>query len=187
VDGIESVAVLTPDDILSGTKPIGRVLIYDDDYYYMGGALAERCRQDNLQVCLVTPDSKVSSWTEYTLEQEKIQARLLSLDVELIVSHELSKVTERSAIVANVYDKNRQVEIAFDTLILVTSRQPNDALYQELSGQSDRFKTLLSIGDCLAPSTIAAAVYDGHLAARNLESEIDYYQPLFRREIPALD
>jgi dimethylamine/trimethylamine dehydrogenase len=187
VDGIESIAVLTPDDILSGTKPNGRVLIYDDDHYYMGGALAERCRQDNLQVCLVTPDSKVSSWTEYTLEQEKIQARLLSLDVELIVSHQLLNVTQGVATLANVYDKNRQEEIAFDTLVMVTSRQSNDALYQELSGQSDKFKTLLCIGDCLAPGTIAAAVYDGHLAARNLESEIDFYAPLFRREMPELD
>jgi dimethylamine/trimethylamine dehydrogenase len=187
IDGIESIAVLTPDDVLAGSRPTGRVLIYDDDHYYMGGAIAERCRQDNLQVCLVTPDSKVSSWTEYTLEQEKIQARLLSLDVELIVSHQLSKVAEGSATIANVFDKNRRVEMAFDTLIMVTSRQPNDALYQELSGQSGRFKTLLSIGDCLAPGTIAAAVYDGHLAARNLESEINFYEPLFRREMPGLD
>jgi len=187
VDGIESVSVLTPDDILSGAKPNGRVLIYDDDHYYMGGAIAERCRQDNLPVCLVTPDSKVSSWTVYTLEQEKIQARLLSLDVEVVVSHQLSKVAEGSATIANVFDKNRRVEMAFDTLIMVTSRQPYDALYQELSGQSDSFKTLLSIGDCLAPGTIAAAVFDGHLAARNLESDIDFYEPLFRREIPGLD
>ena len=187
MDGIESVAVLTPDDILSGTKPNGRVLIYDDDHYYMGGALAERCRQDNLPVCLVTPDSKVSSWTEYTLEQEKIQARLLSLDVELIVSHELLNVTQGTATIANVYDKNRQVEIAFDTLIMVTSRQSNDALYEELSAYSDKFKTLLRIGDCLAPGTVAAAVYDGHLAARNLESDIDFYAPLFRREMPELE
>jgi dimethylamine/trimethylamine dehydrogenase len=187
IDGIESVAVLTPDDILAGSRPTGRVLIYDDDHYYMGGVIAERCRQDNLQVCLVTPDSKVSSWTEYTLEQEKIQARLLSLDVELIVSHELSIVAEGLAAFSNVYDENRQLEIAFDTLIMVTSRQPNDALYQELSGQSNQFKTLLCIGDCLAPSTIAAAVYDGHLAARNLESDVDYYEPLYRREIPGLE
>jgi dimethylamine/trimethylamine dehydrogenase len=140
IDGIESVAVLTPDDILTGSGPTGRVLIYDDDHYYMGGVIAERCRQDNLQVCLVTPDSKVSSWTEYTLEQEKIQARLLSLDVELVVSHELSKVAEGLATFANVYDNNRRIEMAFDTLIVVTSRQSNDALYQELSGQSEKLK-----------------------------------------------
>ena len=111
----------------------------------------------------------------------------MSLDVELIVSHELSKVAEGSATFANVYDSSRQVDIAFDTLIMVTSRHSNDALYQELSGQSDKFKTLLCIGDCLAPGTIAAAVYDGHLAARNLESDIDFYAPLFRREMPGLE
>ena len=65
IDGIESVAVLTPDDILTGSKANGRVLIYDDDHYYMGGALAERCRQEGLQVCLVTPDSIISSWTTH--------------------------------------------------------------------------------------------------------------------------
>ena len=187
IDGIESLAVLTPDDILTGSKANGRVLIYDDDHYYMGGAIAERCRQDDLQVCLVTPDSKISSWTEKTLEQERIQARLLALDVELIVSHKLSNVAQGAATFANVYDQNRQMEIDFDTLIMVTSRQSNDALYEELCKHADRFKTLLSIGDCLAPGTVAAAVYDGHLAARNLESEVDFYEPLFRREMPELE
>ena len=161
-------------------------MIYDDDHYYMGGALAERCRQQGLPVSLVTPDSTISSWTCNTLEQEKIQARLLSLDVELIVSHQLSNVSEGIATVANVYDQNRQTGIPFDTLIMVTSREPNNAVYLELSEQADRFKTLLSIGDSLAPGTIAAAVYDGHLAARNLESEVDFYEPLFRREMPEL-
>ena len=186
VSGIDSIAVLTPDDILAGSKPDGRVVIYDDDHYYMGGALAERCCQQGLPVSLVTPDSTISSWTYNTLEQEKIQARLLSLDVELIVSHQLSNVSEGTATVANVYDQNRQPEIPFDTLIMVTSRESNNAVYLELSEQADRFKTLLSIGDSLAPGTIAAAVYDGHLAARNLESEVDFYEPLFRREMPEL-
>ena len=186
VSEIDSIAVLTPDDILAGSKPDGRVVIYDDDHYYMGGALAERCRQQGLPVSLVTPDSTISSWTCNTLEQEKIQARLLSLDVELIVSHQLSNVSEGIATVANVYDQNRQTEIPFDTLIMVTSREPNNAVYLELSEQANRFKTLLSIGDSLAPGTIAAAVYDGHLAARNLESEVDFYEPLFRREMPEL-
>ncbi len=40
IEGAESVSVLTPDDILGGVKPQGRVLIYDDDHYYMGGVLA---------------------------------------------------------------------------------------------------------------------------------------------------
>ena len=38
----DSADVLTPDDILSGTRPAGnRVLIFDDDHYYLGGVIAE--------------------------------------------------------------------------------------------------------------------------------------------------
>ena len=186
IEGAESVSVLTPDDILGGVKPQGRVLIYDDDHYYMGGVLAEQCRQDGLDVHLVTPDSKVSSWTEYTLEQEKIQSRLLSLGVSLTTSHELLRVSAGNAQIANVYQRAHRQEIPFDTIILVTSRHPGDELYQSLLAHQDRFKTLQAIGDCNAPGTIAAAVYDGHLAARNLESEEDFYEPLFRREMPEL-
>jgi dimethylamine/trimethylamine dehydrogenase len=186
IEGVETVSVLTPDDILAGVKPQGRVLIYDDDLYYMAGVIADQCRQDELDVHLVTTDSKVSSWTEYTLEQEKIQSRLLSLGVTLTTSHELLRVSEGSAQIANVYYQAHQQEIPFDTIILITSRQPGDELYQALLAHQDRFKTLQAIGDCNAPGTIAAAVYDGHLAARNLESEVDYYEPLFRREMPEL-
>ena len=42
------------------------------------------------------------------------------------------------------------------------------------------------IGDCLAPSTIAAAVYAGHRYARELDAEPVEGTP-FRRELPALD
>jgi dimethylamine/trimethylamine dehydrogenase len=187
IEGIDSVKVLTADDILSGSKAQGRVLIYDDDHYYMGGAIAELCRQQGLDVCLLTPDSKVSSWTENTLEQEKIQSRLLSLGVEIIVSHEISSLSAGVAKLANIYDANQKREVEFDTLIPLTSRQSNDELYQALLKHEDRFKTLENIGDCKAPGTVAAAVYDGHLSARNLESTVDYYEPLFRREMPGLD
>ena len=187
IEGIDSVKVLTADDILSGSQAQGRVLIYDDDHYYMGGTIAELCRQQGLEVCLLTPDSKVSSWTENTLEQEKIQSRLLSLGVEIIVSHEISNLSAGVAKLANVYDANQKREVEFDSLILLTSRQSNDDLYQALLEHEDRFKTLENIGDCKAPGTVAAAVYDGHLSARNLESTVDYYEPLFRREMPGLD
>ena len=69
---------------------------------------------------------------------------------------------------------------------MVTSRYPEDELYQALVAFEDRVKTLRAIGDCNAPGTVAAAVYDGHAAARYLESEQDYYAPLFTREMPSL-
>lgn len=190
VTGIETASVLTPDDILSGTKPTtnakGRVLIYDDDHYYMGGAIAEQCRSEGLDVTLVTPDSIVSSWTENTLEQDKIQSRLLSLDVKILPLHELHHVDKDKAVLANVYDESIQQVIEFDSLILITSRSPNEVLYKSLLEHEATFKSLKAVGDCHAPGTVAAAVFEGHLAARGLESEVDEYQALFRREIISL-
>ncbi|MDH3763089.1 MAG: FAD-dependent oxidoreductase [Gammaproteobacteria bacterium] len=185
--GVDQVRVLTPDDVFRGEALAGKVLIYDDDHYFMGSTLAELCRNRGHEVCLLTPESRVSVWTDNTLEQSKIQQRVLLLGVEVIVSHRLLSLAPGVATVANVYADDQQQQLAFDSLLLVTSRDSQDALYQELLAFADRFKTLRAIGDCNAPGTVAAAVYDGHSAARYLESDQDVYAPLFTREIPALD
>ena len=187
VDGIDSVSVLTPDDLLTGAEVEGRVLIYDDDHYFMGSTLAERLHQQGNSVCLLTPESKVSIWTENTLEQEKIQARLLDLDIDVVLSQRLLEVSAGRARIANVYSHSHQRVLEFDTLVMVTSRAPDEQLYQSLLAHEDRFATLRVLGDCKAPSTVAAAVYDGHSAARYLESAQDEYAALFIRDIPALD
>ncbi len=187
VDGIDTVSVLTPDDVLNGAETGPRVMIFDDDHYYLGSTIAELCIQRGKQVCLVTPDGKISSWTENTLEQEKIQARLSTLGVEMITLHALQSVAVNQATIASVYDSNQKRDVGFDSLIMVTSRVPDNALYNELFAHEDSFKTLQTIGDSEAPSTVAAAVYAGHLAARNLQNDEDFYTPLFRREMPSLD
>ena len=59
----------------------------------------------------------------------------------------------------------------------MTSREPVDLLYHELV---DRVE-ITRIGDCLAPATIAAAVYSGHLFARELDEPARDGAP-FKRE-----
>ena len=187
IEGLDQVVVLTPDDVMAGVEIEGRVLIYDDDHYYMGSTLAQHCRNQGHDVCLVTPESKVSKWAEYTLEQKKFQSRLLDLGVEITVSNRILRVEAGNLILANVYSDAHQQSVEFDTLIMVTSRQSNDGLFQSLQEHEQRFKTLRVIGDCNAPGTVAAAVYDGHSAARYLESGEDIYAPLFAREMTAIE
>ncbi|MEJ0046229.1 MAG: FAD-dependent oxidoreductase [Rhodospirillales bacterium] len=45
VRGFDGADIFTPDHIMSGRMPAGPVLIFDDDHYYMGGVIAERCRR----------------------------------------------------------------------------------------------------------------------------------------------
>ncbi|MCP4471774.1 MAG: NADH:flavin oxidoreductase [Gammaproteobacteria bacterium] len=187
VAGIETVAPLSPDDVFDGAEVQGRVLIYDDDHYFMGSALAERFRDQGHDVCLLTPESKVAVWTENTLEQDKIQARLLDLGIDIIVSHQLLEVSTGCATITSVYSRKHQSTLEFNTLVMVTSRAPDDDLFQALQAHRERLQTLRAIGDCNAPGTVAAAVYDGHSAARHLQSGQDVYAPLFVRDMPALD
>ncbi|HEX8990959.1 MAG TPA: FAD-dependent oxidoreductase [Anaerolineales bacterium] len=170
IPGCDTAAVFTPDDILSGRLPSGRVVLYDDDHYYMGGVLAELLRSKGCEVTLVTPAPLVSYWTKYTLEQERVQRRLMQMGVRLFVQHVLSSVEGGAARLASTLT-GETAEVPCDAVVLVTDRISNDALYYELKPALDAgsLKSLRLIGDAEAPNIIAQAVFSGHLAAREFE------------------
>jgi len=163
IPDIQKASVISVDEILDGLSVNGSILIYDDDHYYMGGVLAEKLRLEGLDVTLVTPASKVSEWTDNTLEQGRIQSRLIDLGVKIITNHKLMSVTNHEACLGPVYGGD-MIKQCFDHIVPVTSRQPQDALYHAL--KSKGFEAVTRIGDCLAPSTVAAAVWAGHAFAR---------------------
>ena len=154
---------LTPDDVFSGTPTPGPVVIYDDEHYFMGGALAEKLARSGHAVTLVTPYPQVSGWTVYTDEQGFIQDRLMSLGVTLVTQHMLSaQGADYARITCATSGEPR--DIACESLILVTGRQPIDDLWQTLHTRPNTVR----VGDCLAPSSIADAVYSAHRYARLL-------------------
>ena len=110
---------------------------------------------------------------------------MLDLGVEIIVSHSINRLRPNAAEIESNLRQER--ELGFDSIVMVTSRIADDSLYQALLPSEDRFASLRAIGDCLAPSTVAQAVYDGHAAARYLQAGHDEYAPLFVRDLPSLD
>jgi dimethylamine/trimethylamine dehydrogenase len=175
VPGHDLPHVLTPDDVFVGTLPAGRVLIYDDDHYVMGGLLAELCASRGCEVTLVTPAPLVSVWSQYALEQARIEKRLRSLGVTLLTRHTLAQVTPGATVTIDDISGARKRR-ATDGVILVTDRVPNDHLYQELQPllTDRRLASLRLIGDAEAPGLIAQAVFSGHLAAREFgEAAVD--------------
>ena len=168
--------VLTPDDLMrEGCQlPSGHVLIYDDDHYYMGGLLAELLSQNGCNVSLATPAPLVSYWSQFTLEQERIEKRLLQLGVRLFTRHSLSSI-QPAAITLNSIGSGNDITMECEAVVLVTDRLPNDALFYELAPalEDGRLRSLTRIGDAEAPNIIAQAVFSGHLAARNFDESID--------------
>lgn len=176
MEPFEAPKALTPDDIFAGAAVVGPVVILDDEHYFMGGALAERLARAGHQVALVTPHATASHWTALTDEQGFVQARLLELGVALHLSQLVTGQGADAVQLACAYT-GRVSELACGTLVLVTGRLPEDALWRDVQGQHG---SVTRLGDCLAPSTIADAVYAGHSFARGLGEAV---LPL-RREMP---
>jgi dimethylamine/trimethylamine dehydrogenase len=189
--GLDHMTVLTPDDLMDGVSASGNVVIFDDEHYYMGGVLAEKLRLDVHEVRLVTPAPDISNWTHHTMEQGRIQTRLLELGVELAPQHNLVSVHSGEVELACVFTDRRTRHVC-DTLVLVTERLPNNTLYHQLQSNPEGLaqagiKTLRCIGDCFAPGIIAAAVHSGHLAARELEAEAPGEVPFLRERVVVLN
>ncbi len=175
---LPNTAVVGVDDLLQkGAEAVtwsGPVVIFDDDRYYMASALAEMLAGAGHQVTFVTPAPIVAPWTEHTLEQARIQQRLMELNVEIIPLHQLAGFQDDELTLECVYSgATRRLDCT--TLVPVTSRLPSDHLWQELRSMEAQWadhgiETVTRVGDCKAPGTIAAAVYDGHSYAHNLLS-----------------
>ncbi|MCB2134347.1 MAG: FAD-dependent oxidoreductase [Rhodobacteraceae bacterium] len=182
--------VFSPDDIMEGRLPGGRVVVYDDDHYYMGGVLAELLVQKGCEVTLVTPAPYVSDWARNTLEQAAIHSRLARIGVRIILNHGVSAIRAGGVETNCVYTDTRET-LACDAVILVTSRRSDDALYHDLMVREGDWadagiRSVRLIGDAAAPGPIAWATFAGHRYARDLDApEFGDAMP-FRREVTAL-
>ncbi|MEO0622884.1 MAG: FAD-dependent oxidoreductase [Pseudomonadota bacterium] len=185
---VEGALVMTPDQVMAGEAATGEVVIFDDEHYYMGSLMAEVLRGRGHAVTLVTPAADVSTWTHNTLEQHRVQKRLMEMEVAIVPLH---AVVARGAdtVTLECGYTEREREIPCGTFVPVTLRRPVDTLYHavmaEIAKRGAPAPTITRIGDCLAPGTIAAAVYSGHRFARELGEPVQDGVP-FRRELPAL-
>ncbi|MEZ5775219.1 MAG: FAD-dependent oxidoreductase [Hyphomicrobiaceae bacterium] len=169
--------ILTPDDVMAGVAIEGPVVVFDDDDFYMGGVVAETLVARGVaDVRLVTANSAVSAWTANTLEQSAIQRRLLELGVSIHVTRNIAAIREGEVELACVFTDRRE-RLAAASVVLVTARLPDVALYDELAALQEsgehRVRKLVRIGDCIIPGTIASAVFDGRRFAEELDVPMD--------------
>lgn len=183
-------AVYTPDDLMAGRLPKGRVILFDDDHYYMGGVLAELLAQNGCSVTLITPSAYVSDWTLNTLEQASIHRRLVAAGVKILLNTGVVSLFDQGVTTACVYT-GIEGHIDAESVVMVASRIAQDQLYRDLQARAADWADagILSvkvIGDACAPGPIAWATYAGHRYARELDMP-DLGDTLpFRREVTAL-
>ena len=174
--------VLTPDDLFAGRRPAGtRVVVYDDELFYLGGVLAELLACEGFEVTIVTPESKVSAWTVNTMEQHKIHRRLVEAGVQVLTDTVVMHHEGDTARLACAYT-GREREVAADAIVSVTFRLPDDSLVSDLHALG--FESVQAIGDAWSPGTLAEAVYSGRLYAEELQAPARSTGEVpFRREV----
>ena len=186
IPGSDQGHVVTVENVFSGAGMADPIVVFDDDNFYMGAVVAEKLRHDGHAVTLVTTAPEVSQWTQHTLEQHRIQARVLELGIAVITAHNVTKVDTTEIEIGCIYT-NHSKTVPATTLVMVTSRRPNTGIHRVLTEDSTKLtasgiSSVSAIGDCCNPSTIAAAVYAGHRAARELDAPSDDPDMPFRRE-----
>lgn len=172
VESFDQPQVFTPDDIMDGNlpEPGGPVCIFDDDYYYMGVVMAELMADKGHDVTYVTSASLPASWSENTNEQEQVHAHLMDLNISIVTGHYVSNFKDgETTATCNVSGQKKPIEA--EALITVTSREPNDELYHDLTANPvESIKSLVRAGDCDTPGILAMAVQGGHRAAREIDT-----------------
>lgn len=172
IQGHDLENVFNPNDLMEGKQVNGNVAIYDDDHYYMGGVLAELLATNGCNVSLITPAPLISYWSQFTLEQERIQARLMKLGVKLYPQNVVREIRRDHVRLSNTISGD-EMELPRDGVVLATDRTPNDSSYYALKPSLDegQLNSLRLVGDAEAPNIIAQAVFAGHLAAREFDEE----------------
>ncbi|MEP4198787.1 MAG: FAD-dependent oxidoreductase [Aliishimia sp.] len=176
--------VLTPDDIIRGTLPDGPCVVFDGDDYYMGSLMAETLADAGHHITYVTEKDSVSAWAGNTSERWRIRSQMMDKGIEIVTAHTLTSFDGAHAILACCYSGRHHTR-AVTGAVLATQRAPNDQLYHDIlatvDGDSAKLPfTLTRIGDCEAPSIVAAAVYAGYKYAAELDTVPDLDHPLKR-------
>jgi dimethylamine/trimethylamine dehydrogenase len=196
---------LTPEQVLSGKKPIGkRVVILNADTYFMAPSLAEKLATAGHEVTVVS-GVHLANYMHFTLEYPNMMRRMHELHVEEIGDHFCSRIEKNRLEIYNIWgDGSRRTYrgpgvaprdantthrwLEFDSLILVTGRHSDDTLHRELKARESEWeangiKAVYLIGDAEAPRLIADATFTGQRLAREIEEANAQFPLPYKREV----
>ena len=166
---LEGANVFTPEDVFAGRVAGDRLLVFDYDNYYLGGAIAEHLANQKKNVSYATPAGHASAWTFMTNELPYVYQALERAGVSIHTTTNLIGFDAGVARLENLFHR-APLDINVDGVVIVGHRDPNDALYNTVLGSDDgnSLPPMSLIGDAMAPGAIVHAVHSGHSFARGL-------------------
>ncbi len=167
---------LTPDEVALESKPVGkRVLVLETESYFMGVSVAQKLAGQGHDVTMVTPLPEVAQYMDFTLEAPMMHRELERLGVKIRANTMVESLEPGKATLYKVWAEDQKEDVLFDSVVLCTTRIPNDELYHELQSDPEALKEegieqVHLIGDAAAPRVIAESIFDGHRLAREIDS-----------------
>jgi dimethylamine/trimethylamine dehydrogenase len=187
----------TPDQLMGEGKQLEgeRIVVFENDGYFMGVSIAEKLAMEGKQVTLMTPMGTVGPYMHFTLEAPNQHRRLHKLGVEIVTYHLPTRIEEGAVVASHVYDEDgHEHTFEADGVVLISQRRSNEALYRALKDdiglaglQAEGVDALYRIGDCEAPRLTADAVFSGHRLAREIDAADPSIPLPFKRERRMID
>lgn len=167
IQGWDQPHVLTPEQVLRGEKQPGqRIVIADEEYREVAPGLAEILARQGKKVTIVTSQTSVATELFSAMAAPHILARLAESGVEVIPTHYVKRIEAGAVQLFHVLAPQLEKRLTgIDTVIMVTSKETRDSLSARMTG---KVKELHTIGDCVAPRDIGAAIFEGYRLARSL-------------------
>jgi dimethylamine/trimethylamine dehydrogenase len=168
---------LTPDEVVLGTKEVGRrVLVLENESYFMGTAIAQKLAGEGHEVTILTQMPDFANYMEYTLEAPMLHRDLHRLKVRMHPYTMVEKIEPGRVSAHNMWDESHKEQFDVDSVVLCTQRISDDEIYRELRAdpaalEREGIEQLHVIGDAAAPRMLVDSIFDGHRLAREIDSE----------------
>ena len=130
---------LTPDEVVGETKRVGkRVLILENEAYFMGVSVAQKLAGEGHEVTFVTQAGEIANYMDYTLEAPMLHRDLDRLGVDIHTYTMLEKIEPGVCHAYNVWNPAHKEQFEVDSVVLCTARISDDELYRELKADQAR-------------------------------------------------
>lgn len=142
-----------------------KVVILDETGEYLPFGVAEILAAAGVSVEILSPQNLVGGDVQRRLEYPLILPRLAQLGVQITPQHNIERIEGRTLQIVQNWGGRSRIETEVDTVLVSIARSPRASLVQEFMGTG---LDVRPVGDCVAPRSLAAVVFDAEELGRAL-------------------